>query len=280
MKMKNILLVILVSIIFFSCEKTITLDLKDMQSRIVIEGLVTNAPGKQYVKVTRSADFYATIDEIPAVENATVSVTDDLNNTIVFVHNPNNKPDSAGYYLPENPFTGEIGRTYTLRVDADGKTYTAKDKMFSVTSIDSLGIRINKDEKEDPKEKNKYYEVLVFAKEPQATKDYYLFKFYRNDSIKFDSNNDVYYSDDELLSENIDGVPSPNYYGVGDKATVEAYSLTRDGFVFYSDLSKLINNDGGLFGSPPANCRTNLTNGALGFFQVSALQNRTITITE
>ena len=40
----------------------------------------------------------------------------------------------------------------------------------------------------------------------------------------------------------------------------------------------LINNDGGLFGSPPANVRTNLTNGALGFFQVSAMETREITV--
>jgi hypothetical protein len=278
--MKNIFLVIFISIIFFSCEKTIVLDLKDMEPRIVIEGLVTNAPGRQYIKITKSVDFYSSVNDIPAVKNAIVTVTDDLNNTFVFIHNPNDHADSAGYYVPEDPFTGEIGRTYTLHVEADGETYTAEDKMFSVTPIDKLEYRINEDEKDDPKETEKIYEVLVFAKEPQETKDYYLFKFYRNDSLKFDSENDIYYSDDELLAENIDGVPSPNFYGIGDKAKVEAYSLTRNGLVFYADLFKLINNDGGLFGPPPANCRTNLTNGALGFFQVSAFHYNEITITE
>jgi hypothetical protein len=171
-----------------------------------------------------------------------------------------------------------VGRTYTLSVEVNGQTYAAEDELFAVTAIDKLEYRINEDEAEEPEEEEKVYEVLVFAKEPQETKDFYLFKFYRNDSLKFDSETDIYYSDDELLSENIDGVPSPNFYGIGDKAKVEAYSLTRQGFVFYADLQKLINNDGGLFNSPPANCRTNLTNGALGFFQVSALNTRDIIV--
>lgn len=276
--MKNILLVIAISITFFSCEETIILDLKDMESNIVIEGLITDQPSRQYIKVTRTVDFYSTAKEIPAVKDAIVTVKDDLNNIIVFEYKPDNDATLAGYYFPQEPFVGEIGRTYTLTVEANGKTYTAEDKMYSVTQIDKLEFRKNEEEAEDPKEKTKIYEVLLFAKEPQETKDYYLFKFYRNDSLKYNVENDVYYSDDELLAENIDGVPSPNFYGVGDKATVEMYSLSRNGLVYFSDLFKLINNDGGLFGSPPANSRTNLTNGALGFFQVSALEMREIVI--
>jgi len=101
-----------------------------------------------------------------------------------------------------------------------------------------------------------------------------LFKFYRNDSLLYDNATDIYISDDDLLGENIDGVDGPGFYAVGDTAKVEAYSLTRNGFIYYSDLQILINNDGGLFGSPPANSRTNLTNGAMGFFQVSALNSK------
>jgi hypothetical protein len=275
--MNKLFIPAVISILFISCDKEIILDLNKTQSKIVIEGLVTDQPNKQFIKVSSTAGFYSS-GATPKITDAVVSVKDDLDNTHVFVHNPNNHVDSAGYYLPQDPFVGEVGRTYTLTVVAEGKTYTAEDKMFSVTQVDKLEYRVSDDEEKDPEEKNKIYEVLVFAKEPQETKDYYLFKFYRNDTIKFADNNDIYYSDDVLLGENIDGIPSPNYYGIGDKAKVEAYSLTRSGFVFYADLQKLLRNDGGLFGSPPANCRTNLTNGAIGFFQVSSLKYNEIMV--
>jgi hypothetical protein len=267
--MKNIFIVLALAFTFYSCDKAFVLDLKDSKTKVVIEGLLTDQPDHQYIKVTKSADFYYN-HETPRVTTAIVSVKDDQGNTYAFEHNP----DSAGYYFPQTPFVGVIGRTYTLSVEVDGVLYTGEDKLFSVTPITKLESKVDEDEKKDPEIEGRFYETLVFAVEPQETKDYYLFKFYRNDSLKFDSPEDIYFSDDDLLGENIDGVSSPIYYAVGDKAKVEAYSLTKSGFIFYSDLQKLLNNDGGLFGSPPANCRTNLTNGALGFFQVSALNQR------
>ena len=120
----------------------------------------------------------------------------------------------------------------------------------------------------------------MYAKEPQNSTDYYLFKFYRNDSLKVYNDTDIYYADDDVLGENIDGVPSPIYYAPDDVARVEMYSLTRDGFVFYNDLQSLLNSDGGLFSQPPSNSRTNLTNGALGYFQVSAVEIKEIVIKE
>ena len=277
--MKNILAAITIAVILSACEKTVYLDLNQNDPKIIIEGQVTNKLGYQYVKVTRSVGFYAT-GESPRVEDAIVSVKDDVGNEFEFVHNPGGLADSIGYYLPLVPFKGEIGRTYELSVTVDGEVYEAEDKLFKVTTIDSLAYRVNDDEAEDPKDFGKTYEVLMYAIEPQGTTDYYLFKFYRNDSLKFYNDTDIYYADDEVLGEQIDGVPSPIYYAPGDIARVEAYSLSRNGFVFYNDLQTLLNSDGGLFSQPPSNSRTNLSNGALGYFQASAVDVKEIEIKE
>ena len=268
--MKNIFILILASIIFWSCEEPVHLDVSQAEPRVVIEGQVTNVTGHQYVKITRSAGFYDS-GKSPRVTNAMVVVKDDAGNEFPFIHNPGNQADSAGYYLPQTPFNGEIGRTYTLQATVDDQLYEATDQLFYVTPIDSLAYRIDEDEKEDPEVFGKYYEVLIYAKEPQETKDYYLFKFFRNDSLKTDFDTDIYYTDDEVLGESIDGVSSPIYFAPGDQARCEIYSISRDAFVFYNDLQSLLNNDGGLFSQPPSNSRSNVTNGALGFFQASAL---------
>lgn len=277
--MKNIFIFSLFSISFFSCEKTVLLDLNQTAPRVIIEGLVTNVPSEQYVKVSRSSGFYDS-GVAPRVENASVVVKDDMGGEFVFVHNPGNHADSAGYYLPATPFVGIVGRTYSVSVSIDETTYEASDNLRPVTNIDSLGFQLDPDEQEDPDEEGKFYEVLLFAKEPQETTDYYLFKFYRNDTLRFSDDTDIYFADDEVLGEEIEGVTSPIYFAPGDVARVEMYSLSRNGFVFYSDLQALLQNDGGLFSQPPSNSRSNFTNGALGYFQTSALVSKEIEIKE
>ncbi len=278
--MKYIPVIVISSVfIFWSCEKTVLLDLNQMPSKIVIEGLVTNQPGYQFVKISRTSGFYES-GQTPRVVDAVVSVEDDLGSEFIFTHNPNDHPDSTGYYFPATEFVGEIGRRYLLQVFVDGENYQAEDQLFAVTDIDSLQYQINSDERSEPKEEDKFYEVLLYAKEPQATTDYYLFKFYRNDSLKIYAPSDIYFADDKTLGEEINGVPSPVYYAPEDSARVEMYSLSREGYVFYSDLFNLLNNDGGMFSPPPANSRTNLSNGALGFFHASAVAISGIRIKE
>jgi hypothetical protein len=275
--MKKLLFPIFAAIIFWSCDEPVYLDVNQAEPQLIIEGQVTNVAGHQYVKITRSAGFYDS-GKTPRVIDATVRILDDLGNEFSLIHNPGNQADSAGYYLPQTPFTGEIGRTYKLEATVDGQLYEATDKLFYVTPIDSLAYRLDEEEQEDPEVYGKFYEVMIYAKEPQETKDYYLFKFFRNDSLKTDFDTDIYFTDDETLGENIDGVSSPIYFAPGDRARCEIYSISRDAFVFYSDLQSLLNNDGGLFSQPPSNSRSNISNGALGFFQASALHASEIEI--
>ena len=276
----NIFAVITGSIAISACQETVQLDLKQTPPKIVIEGQVTDQPGHQSVKVSRSVDFYSS-GEAPTIDNATVIVTDNDGNEFTFVHNPNAVPDSAGIYIPETPFVGVIGKTYSLHVQVGQEIFEASDKLVNVIDMDSLKYRINDDEKEDPKTFGKFYELLMYAKEPQDETNFYLFKFYRNDSLLTYSDTDIYYSDDKYLAENIDGVTSPIYYAPNDKGRVEMYSLSRVGYVFYNDLWTLLNNDGGgMFGPIPTTPRTNLSNGALGFFQVSAMNSIEIVVEE
>ena len=276
--MKNLLYIFSLCLIFFSCEESIDLDLRQTDPRVVIDGQVTNQPGYQFVKVTWSTGFYQQ-GPTPRITNAVVTVEDDSGNMISFVHNPRQHADSAGIYLPEVPFTGTIGRTYTLRVQVDGTTYEATDRLNSVIPIDSLDYTINEFQQEDPEEEGKIYEVLMYATEPQNENNFYLFKFYRNDSLIYFNDTDIYYSDDELLAEKINGVPSPVFFGMDDDVKVEVYSISRVGYVYFNDLWSILNNDGGgMFGPIPASPRTNLTNNALGFFQLSAMNSKGLKI--
>lgn len=276
--MRSLLYIGLALFIFTSCEEPFSLDLEESAPKVVIEGLVTNQPGYQRVKVSWSTSFYNTGGS-PRITNAQVNVADNTGEVINFVHNPRNHKDSVGFYFPSTRFVGVLGRTYTLSVTVNNQLYQGSDRLVSVISMDSLKYEINEDQQRDPQKTGKYYELLMYAKEPQNERNFYLFQFYRNDSLTFLNDTDIYYSDDELLGENISGFPSPVYFGKGDKARVEVFSLTREGYVFYNDLWSILNNDGGgMFGPIPSSPRTNLSNGALGFFQVSAVTNTSVVI--
>jgi hypothetical protein len=282
--MKNIFFLALIVVALAACTETVKLDLNQQTPHVVIDGQVTNRAALQRVKLSRTVDFYQN-GKTPRITNGTVLVEDDAGHSYPFVHNPRNHPDSAGYYKPTTPFAGVVGRTYKLTVEVDGKIYTAEDRMFSVLTLDSLTDRKadnhSDDEASDPKEPGKIYELQMYAREPQDEENFYLFKFYRNDSLKYYSDTDVYVSDDALLAENIDGITSPVYYAVGDHARVEGYSLTRRAYVYYTDLSSILNNDGGgMFGPIPASPRTNIVGGALGIFQVSSIADISTVVTE
>jgi len=267
----------LVLIVFISCEETIIIDTGDLAERVIIEGLVTNRGEQAFVKLTRSRDFYA---QGPAdrITNADVEVTVNESETVIFFHNPDNDPDLIGYYYPIGGLTGEIGSTYSLSVRIGEELFEASETMEPVTSIDSLTTKFNEDEFEDPEIDGRYFEVLLNAEEPQDRDDQYLFKFYRNDTVLRDFPTDVYVAEDELLGGRIAELEIPGYFSIDDVALVEMYSLTQEAFIFYFDLNNLINGDGGMFSPPPADPRNNLSNNALGYFQVSAIESDTVVV--
>jgi hypothetical protein len=267
------------ALLLTACEETIDLELDQTASKVVVEGQVTDVADHNYVKVSRTVDFYNT-GKAPSITDAMVRIEDNAGNSFPFVHYQGASPDSVGMYFPESPFAGEIGRVYKLTVEIDGQSYTAQDTLFRIVPIDKLESQLNVDEQADPEDPGRFYEVLLFVREPQDTEDYYLFKFYRNGVLEYGTETDIYFSDDKLLAENIDGIPTPIFYAKDEVARVEAYSLTRDAFIYYRDLQKLLNNDGGMFGTPPANPRSNVSNGAVGFFQVSAIASDEITVVE
>ena len=280
--MKKILYFLSVIVLFASCEETITLDPEQSQPMVVIDALLTNKMTNHHVKITTSTGFY-TSGQTPAVTDATVQITDDEGNAFDFVQ----EGDNSGFYLSQAQFAGIPGHTYKLVVNIAGEIYEAEETLMSVTPIDSLSFDVDEDERDfqsdnpndvDDGDEGRFYDVFLYTKEPQETEDYYLFKFYRNGEFLNDEGTDLYYSDDEFLQEEINGVTFSEYYAVDEVAGIEMMSLTRNAFVFYSDLDITLNNDGGLFSPIPTNPRSNISNGALGLFQVSSVASAEITI--
>jgi len=209
-----------------------------------------------------------------------VEVSDDEGNTYSFAESETQK----GLY--EATFQGIPENTYHLNVALpNGETFMSTDTLaYMPPVVDSLVWEIDEKEEEDEDSDGYYYKLRIYGKEPQATKDYYLFKFYRNDTIQnFDSQTGIFFADDELIGEFIYGLEAPEYYQKGDTATFEMYRISREAFLYYNDLNNIINGDGGMFGPSPTNPRTNVQHPddlALGLFQVSAVERQSIIVGE
>lgn len=262
-------LLILVTILG-SCEETIELDLDQTEERVIIEGLVSTMSDKNFVKISKSLPFYET-GRTPRVTNAVVTVSDQNGEVFNLVHNPGNHPDSAGIYIPSPPFSGVVGHTYFLEVVFDETIFTGSDKLTPVLDIDSLAWGFSTSAFPNLDAPDRIYEVLLYAENVNPARNFLLFKFYRNDSIIGPEFNNIFVADDQFIGDKIEGLSAPVLFAKNDTARVEIYSLSQPAFAYYNDLINVLNNDGGLFSPPPANPRSNLSNGALGFFQASAL---------
>jgi hypothetical protein len=257
-----------------SCEEVINIAVEQAPSQLVIDGLVTDEDTIHVVRLSLSGGFDGTV---PAeVTNAIIEVKDDLGNIYNYTHNPEGYDSLEGYYYSDQKYMGRANGVYQLDVSVGNNSFTAVDTLRAVSSIDSLSIRIDDQAVKDSENDGKIYQVILYAQEPQETIDFYYFKFYRDSLLEVDNN--IYVFDDKVLGSSLNGLPSPILFREGELAGVEIYGLTRVQFVYLTDLGNLLNNDGGMFSPPPANPRSNITGGALGFFQVSGLNRASILI--
>lgn len=276
--MKNIFFILLMLPLFYSCEETILLDVKQVEPALVIESHLTTQKKLHDVKLSLSVDFYFD-KQPPPVTDAIVTITDiTTGRTYEFAHNKSDNELYEGFFISVQSFQGTVGHTYELRVVYDDEVYIGQETILPVTEIEQLSYRQNMAVMADPEKEGYFYEVLLNANEPQETDDYYLFKLYRNDSLIFAREADLYFSDDEFFGERIRDLPLPVFFRNGDKATVEMYSITRQAFIYLNDLINNMHNDSGMFSPPPANPRNNLTNGALGYFMASDVSDATVKI--
>ncbi|MCU0429887.1 MAG: DUF4249 domain-containing protein [Cytophagaceae bacterium] len=265
--LRNFLMAILFIGGLGSCTEVIQVDLDEDASRVVVEGLVTDRLHPFEVKVSRTISF-SNESLPPTVDNATVSISDNAGNTfpLTFV--------SKGLYTTSGPVQGVVGRIYTLSVTVDGVTYTASDQLNAIPPIDSMYTKFQEVSAVIPTEG---YYAYASSTDPPNEQNYYQYKFYKNGE-PVGGTSGIFVNDDRFLSSSISNVQLPDIYEVGDTVKMEQLALSRTAYLFYSGLFSQLNNDGGFFSTPPANAPTNLSGGALGFFQASGIASDSVVV--
>jgi hypothetical protein len=102
------------------CQDYYSHDIDAAADILIIEGIITDKPGPDSIKLTRAVEYDIT-SGFPAETGASVLIIDDKDNVEILGER------SPGVYYTSDRFDGIVGNTYTLRVEtAGGHTYVSK----------------------------------------------------------------------------------------------------------------------------------------------------------
>jgi hypothetical protein len=254
---------LLILLIAASCRKVINLDLGNNTGQLVIEGNITNEAGTQYVTLSRNVPFTST-NTYPAVTGATVIFDNNNGKRVQLTEGP------AGTYAINNAY-GTAGRTYTLSVAADGKTYTANSTMPEVVVLDSISSKSSIFDAS----KNKR-QITVFFQDPPDISNQYRFILFVN-KVQAKS---IFAFDDEFINGkyvNLDLQQNDIDIYPRDTVTVEMQCIDKPIYTYwYTLMQQQGNNPGGAVA--PANPPTNITPAALGYFSAHTTQRITLVV--
>lgn len=129
------------ALLFASCEKDITVDLPQPDSKIVIEGYIFQGE-RPYVLLSRNSAYFAPIDSTTLansiIYDAIVTVSDGINIDTLTFQSSSESPVKYAYVKQNPTIIGQAGKTYFLKVIANGDTATASTTIVPPTPIDSL----------------------------------------------------------------------------------------------------------------------------------------------
>jgi hypothetical protein len=256
---KKISILFIASVIAFSsCTKVIDLKLNSQNPQIVVEGNITNEAGPYTVKLTKTIDF-SQPNVFPTVNDAIVKISDGtITETLI--------ETSPGIYQT-SMLVGTPGKTYSLNIQADGKTITSQATMPAIVPLDSIvfiedQFVVGGNEPE--------FLVVPRYLDPITPGNNYRFVLTINDTL---DKTFVAYNDDLT-----NGLQSQRPYfsqdaimNLGDTVQMEMQCIDVPMYNYYLGINS--NSQ-----TTPANPTNNLTGDALGYFSVHTVSRKSARI--
>jgi hypothetical protein len=268
---KLYILSVLLILLFTSCEKVVEINVPSIDPKLIIDAsfevFFDNSPitAKTIVKLTSSADYFDEI--IPPVTNATVFLTNLLNNTIIIFSDEN----ADGNYEPIIPFIPADNIAYELTVIYENETYKGSATKVKSTPFTDVF------QGDETLFSGKETELKVSFVDAPIVENYYLFDFSKNLFLTIEDrffngseyNFSFFYQEEELeLPETV---------------TVKMSGISKDYFSYFRVLvSQSGQNSGGPFESVPSSLlgnminKTNENNFPLGYFHISETDTFTL----
>lgn len=294
------LIFLLTGIVLSACEKEVDINLKDGESKLVVDGQIEN-DSYPFVVLTESIGYFSKIDlntlQNSFVHGAKVEVSDGVNTISLKEYSIDTGLNgSTKFYFysidtsdfSSRNFKGVFERNYTLSIEHEGKHYEATTKIPSIKPIDSLWFRKPSGEPAVPTS------MLMFVKftDPDTPGNFIRYFTRRNQELFLPGLNSVY--DDEIVNgTTIDSLnlaagfnrakdvnfDSLGVFFRGDTVTLRWCAIDKGSFDFFRTFEYATGTVGNPFAAP-TNVMTNIRGGALGIWAGYGASYTTVVIPE
>jgi hypothetical protein len=285
---------LMLSVFLFSCTKEVEIDIPGYKEQLVVDGFIeTDLPA--IVLLSKTNDIYAGtniqnyIDGF--VSGATVIVSNGtVTDTLLEICTDNlpagtEETVAAFFGLPveqivnlhlcfyvSDQLVGEVGKTYNLTIQNEGKTYTSQTSIMPPKYLDSLFWKEEADVPgygfswarltDPPATGNAYRWEVKYVSQVPFSKPFGPFtddRFYNGLTFEFAYENPMSFSDPTVTPE------ARGYYKQGDTIVVKFSTLGQKEFQFYDKKYNQIYSGGNPFATP-VNIPSNIIGGALGIW--------------
>ena len=251
-----------------SCQKVIDINLNSAASAIVIEANVSNQPGPYTVQLSKTVNF-SDANTFPQVTGASVTITDNVGNSDILTET------SPGKYIT-NTLQGIVGRTYSITVTAEGKSYQASVNMPAPVIIDTLIEHISNGFGGGPGSGEINRSVIAVYNDPAGIENYYRFiETINGVPVNTFTISSDKLRDGEMMSQRMRGSRDIKLE-IGDSVNIQMQSIDKGVYDYFRTFNQ--SSGGGMNSSSPANPTSNISNGALGYFSAYSVTSKTIVI--
>lgn len=266
--MNRIIFLLPLILFFISCEKIIDIDLNEGAEKIVIDAILTNQSQLPSVYISKTSNF-DDVGSPPTVSGALVTIIDNETH-----HVDTLEEIESGLYM-KWLYYGLEGHTYILNVHIEGKIYTAVSTMPNRVALDSLTQQNLVGEGHEPpfggnSSGRTSVRILPHYQDPADAKNFYQFIVTRNDTLV----DDIFIRNDFGFNGSSSPFPLRVPAKKNDRVVVTMYCIDEPVYDYFFGLNENVNQSS----ATPANPKSNISNGALGYFKACTSERRTITI--
>jgi len=258
----SVFILLILAVLFTSCEDIVEVKLNDENLNLfgVEASITTQDEPTVFLYKTLQVDQDI---EYPGISGAVVTISDNASpvNSVTLKEDELRK---GFYHWPQNSnYLGIAGREYTVKIQSQGVTLTAKDKLTKVEPIDSIRVfpsmRGNKI----------FLGVFSYGKETSGIGNYYKWDVFVNDSLLTNGRRMAVASDEFVDGNYISGLEvytdfhepdktEDRKLNIGDTIYVKQTSISKFAYYFYFQMINQ-SSTGSLFSVPPANIKSNFT---------------------
>ena len=262
---KSICLFAATTAMLFSCTKVINVKINDSSKKYVIEGVITDRAGDCQVKISQTKNFSES-NTFPGISGATVTITDNSGATTTL------SEAAQGTYIAPS-LAGISGKTYSLRIQVAGQTFTATSTLPPKVSLDTLYMT------RDNVFGSFFYLANIAIKDPAGPGNcYQCIESVNGKRLKqiFVTNDD--YFDNNVIVSKLYLDPSVDDITIkaGDIISMDAMCIDPLIYKYWFSLQQ--GATGANQSAAPANPVTNISGGSLGYFSAQTIQTRTVVV--